>query len=213
MDLAGLDYDWYDSEDYDDPKVYEMLRNGETTDVFQMSNYVPTKMLSDFLVNSIDGICDVNAGNRPGPLEKDKTTGKSMVDNYAINRQTGVIPSIDPRVDPILKDTCGCIYYQEHLMAIGQVMAGYDLGGADSRIRKILAKKKKKMIPELKNEFIYGKKSIYDNVIGISDEPSPYCIGTLAKGFDLEISEKIFKSMEDFAKYSFNRSHKHYVWE
>lgn len=71
-------------------------------------------------------------------------------------------------------------------------------------------KKLKKKIPEIRNEFIYGKQSEYDedhNVIGMKDEPSPYCIGSLAKGYTQELSEKIFDSMEAFAKYSFNRSH------
>lgn len=210
MDLAGLDYDWYDSEDYNDPNVYEMLRNGDTTDVFQMANYTPTTMLADFDARTIDDICAVNAGNRPGPLEKDLATGKSMVDLYIERKKTGIIDSLHPDIDPILKDTMGCIWYQEHCMAIGQVMAGYDMGGADIRIRKTLGKKLKKKIPEIKNEFIYGKQSEYDedhNVIGIKDEESPYCIGTLAKGYSQELSEKVFDSMEAFAKYAFNKSH------
>ena len=210
MDLAGLDYDWYDSECYDDPDVYNMLRAGETTDVFQMSSYTPTAMLADFEVCDIDGICAVNAGNRPGPLEKDLVTGKSMVDLYIERKKTGVIDSWHPDIDPILKDTMGCIWYQEHCMAIGQVMAGYDLSASDSRIRKTLGKKLKKKIPEIKNEFIYGKQSEYDedhNVIGIKEEPSPYCAGSLARGYSQELSEKVFDSMEAFAKYAFNRSH------
>ena len=210
MDLAGLDYDWYDSEDYSDAAIYDMLRAGETTDIFQMSSYTPTAMLADFDVKDIDGICAVNAGNRPGPLEKDKVTGKSMVDLYAERIKTGVIESIHPDIDPILKKTMGCIWYQEHLMDIGRIMAGYDLAGSDSRIRKPLGKKKKKMIPEIKNEFIYGKQSEYDedhNVIGMKDEPSAYCVGSLAKGYSKELSEKIFDTMEAFAKYSFNKSH------
>jgi DNA polymerase-3 subunit alpha len=210
MDLAGLDYDWYDSEDYSDPAVYDMLRAGETTDVFQMSSYTPTVMLADFDVHDIDGICAVNAGNRPGPLEKDLVTGKSMVDLYIERKKTGVIESWHPDIDPILKDTMGCIWYQEHCMSIGQIMAGYDLGGADLRIRKPLGKKLKKKIPEIKNEFIYGKQSEYDedhNVIGIKDEPSEYCVGSLARGYSQELSEKIFESMEAFAKYAFNKSH------
>ena len=210
MDLAGLGYDWYDSEDYNFPEVYDMLRAGETTDVFQMSSYTPTAMLADFDVRDIDGICAVNAGNRPGPLEKDLTTGKSMVDLYVERKKTGVIDSWHPDIDPILKDTMGCIWYQEHCMAIGQVMAGYDLSSSDSRIRKTLGKKLKKKIPEIKNEFIYGKQSEYDedhNVIGIKDEPSPYCTGSIARGYSQELSEKVFESMEAFAKYAFNRSH------
>lgn len=89
-------------------------------------------------------------------------------------------------------------------------MAGYSLGGADIRIRKVLAKKKIKQIPEIQNEFVYGKKSIYDkegNVIGISEENSDYCIGAVNNGFSEEIALKIFKAMKDFAKYAFNKSH------
>lgn len=210
MDLAGLSMDWYESEDFSDADVYDMLRTGETTDVFQMANYTPTTMIADFNVHDIEGLSAVNAGNRPGPLEKDAITGKSMVDLYAESIKTGVIESLHPNLDSILKETNGCLWYQEQLMKIGQIMAGYDLGGADGRIRKVLGKKLKKKIPEIKNEFIYGKQSEYDedhNVTGIKNEPSPYCIGSLAKGYSIELSEKIFNSMEAFAKYCFNKAH------
>lgn len=210
MDLAGLDYDWYDSEDYNDPKVYEMLRNGETTDIFQMAGYMSTKMLSDFTVDNIEGLTAVNAGNRPGPLEKNPETGKSMVDLYAERRKTNIVPSIDTRIDDVLKDTYGCIYFQEQCIFLGQKMAGYTLGKADSRVRKPLCKKRVKMIPEIRNEFIYGKKSLYDedhNVIGISEEDSPNCIGSIRNGFSLEVSNQIFDTIEAFSKYAFNKSH------
>ena len=210
MDLAGLSYDWYDSEDYTDTSVYDMLRNGDTTDVFQLSNYTPTMMINDFNVTDIDGICAVNAGNRPGPLEKDKTSGKSMVDLYAERIKTHHVDSMHPDIDPVLEKTMGCIWYQEHCIAIGQIMAGYSIGDADLRIRKVLGKKLKKKIPEIRNEFIYGKKSEFDedhNVIGMKDEPSQYCVGALARGYPIELCNKVFDLMEAFAKYSFNRSH------
>ena len=211
MDLAHLNYDWYDSEDYSDPEVYRMLRDGETTDVFQMARYAPTKMISDFNVNNIEGLCAVNAGNRPGPLEKDKNTGKSMVDLYIDHVKTNTPEDWgNEDVNEILKQTYGCIWYQENCIMLGRVMAGYSMGGADSRIRKVLGKKKVKMIPEIKNEFIYGKKSIFDedhNVIGMSDEPSDYCEGAVNRGYDLQLCEKIFDNMAAFAKYSFNKSH------
>ena len=66
-------------------------------------------------------------------------------------------------------------------------------------------KKLLKKIPEIKNEFIYGKQSEFDenhNVIGTKEEASPYCVGSLEKGYSLELSEKIFESMEAFAKYA-----------
>lgn len=141
MDLAHLNYDWYDSEDYSDPEVYRMLREGETTDVFQMAKYSPTKMISDFNVTNIEGLCAVNAGNRPGPLEKDKNTGKSMVDLYIDHVKTNTPEDWgNSDVNEILKQTYGCIWYQENCIMLGRVMAGYSMGGADSRIRKVLGK-------------------------------------------------------------------------
>lgn len=216
MDLAGLDYDWYDSENYIDDGVYEMLRNGETTDVFQMAGYMATKLINDFKVDDIEGLTAVNAGNRPGPLEKDSKTGKSMTDLYTERRQSGIIPSIDPRIDPLLEKTFGCIWYQEDCMNLGKLMAGYDAGGADSRIRTVLGKKKIKMIPEIRNEFVYGKASKFNEkheVIGMSEENSKWCVGAVNHGYTEELAKQIFESMEAFAKYSFNKSHKLNVWE
>lgn len=210
MDLVGLDYSWYDSEDYNDDSVYEMLRNGETTDIFQMAGFMSTKLLSDFKVDSLKVINAVNAGNRPGPLEKDPTTGKSMVDLYAERRNGAEIPSINEEIDSILSETQGCIWYQEQCMELGREIAGYSMGNADARIRKVLGKKKVKMIPEIRNEFIYGKKSVYDdnhNVIGLSDEPSDYCTGAVNNGYSVEVASEIFKTIEAFAKYSFNKAH------
>lgn len=210
MELAGLDYDWYDSEDYSDAGVYKMLRDGDTTDIFQLSTYMPTTMCADFQIDDIDGICAVNAGNRPGPLEKDATTGKSMVDLFIERKKTGIVDSIHPDIDPIIQKTMGCIWYQEHCIEIGKVIAGYDAGAADLRVRKTLGKKLKKKIPEIRNEFIYGKGSTYDedhNVTGMSSEASPYCVGGLARGYSQELCDRMFDNMEAFAKYSFNRSH------
>lgn len=210
MDLVGLDYDWYDSEDFSDTKIYEMLRNGETTDIFQMASFVATKMIQDMKVEDIEGLTIVNAGNRPGPLAKNEITGKSMVDLYIERKNSGIVPSIDERIDWILEPTLGTVWYQEQCMLLGQHMAGYTLGGADIRIRKVLAGKKVKMIDEIENEFIYGKKSIYDedhHVIGISEEDSEHCTGAIAHGFTEEVAKEIFDIMKEFSKYAFNKSH------
>lgn len=211
MNLCGLGYDWYDSEDFSDQGVYDMLKNGETTDVFQMSSFTPTKMLKDFDVHDIAGMSAVNSGNRPGPLEKDKITGKSMVDIFKDHVSNNTFEDWgNENVNEILMDTKGCIWYQENCINLGKVMAGYTAGTADARIRKTLGKKKVKLIPEIRNEFIYGKKSKYDdnkNVIGVSEEDSPYCKGAINRGYSEELAKKIFDAMESFAKYSFNQSH------
>ena len=71
-------------------------------------------------------------------------------------------------------------------------------------------KKLVKKIPEIRNEFIYGKQSTFDNdgnVTGISTEDSRYCTGCINNGFDETLANKVFDTMAAFAKYSFNRSH------
>ena len=71
-------------------------------------------------------------------------------------------------------------------------------------------KKLVKKIPEIRNEFVYGKKSIFDSegtVIGLSEEDSPFCKGAINNGFSEELALEIFSIMEEFAKYSFNKSH------
>lgn len=210
MDLANISYDWYDSEDYTDSLIYDDLRNGQTCDIFQFSSFNPTKMIKDFNCNNINDLTAVNAGNRPGPLEKDTQTNKSMVDIYVEREKSHIIESIEPSIDKILKDTNGCLWYQEQCIQLGQVMAGYSAGNADKRIRKVLGKKKVKLIPEIRNEFIYGKQSIYDdnnNIIGISDKDSKYCVGAINRGYSEETATQIFDIMQSFAKYSFNKSH------
>lgn len=209
MEIIGLDNDWYFSEDTYDEKVYAHLREGNTTNVFQMYKHVPTKMIKDFNVEDLDGLSAVNAGNRPGPLAKDDT-GLSMVDRYTQAVKYDEIDALHQLIDPILEPTKGQIWFQEQCMALGQVMAGYTLGSADLRIRKIIAKRLLDKIPEVKNEFVYGKKSIYDEdgkVIGISDEDSPLCVGSIRNGFSEELAIKVFEWMEAFASYAFNRSH------
>ena len=213
MDLIGLGWDWYDSEDVSDKKVFKMLRDGDTVNIFQMAGQGAIKLLHDYNVNKFEDLVAVNASNRPGPLSKNKETGLSMADMYAERKRTGDVPELDERIDWITEETYGCILFQEDCMRLGQVMAGYNLGGADSRIRKPLGKKKLSMIPEIRNEFIYGKKSIYEGmgkdkkVVGISEENSDWCIGAINNNFDEKLAKDIFDIMEEFCKYAFNKSH------
>lgn len=214
MDLAELKEEWYYNEDTDDPNIYEFLRNGNTSNIFQMWKFTPTRMIKDFKVKDIGGLTAVNAGNRPGPLAKG-ADGKSLVDRFTLAVKTGIVEKLDSRIDYILAPTNGQLWYQEQLMELGMIMAGYSLGDADLRIRKVIAKKLRDKIPEVRNEFIYGKKSIYKydekekkNVyVSISEENSPLCIGSVKNGFDEALAIKIFDQMEAFASYAFNKSH------
>lgn len=161
---AGLGWDWYDSENFDDPNVYEFLLNGNTQDVFQLSSSTPTSLIKRFKTKSIEDLFAVNSCNRPGPLQVIKSLGKSMVQMFeeganGVDNSTGI-----ECVDNILKDTYSCIIYQEQCQRIGQELAGYSLGGADIRIRKTLGKKIVSKIPEIEVEFLYGEKPLIKNI-------------------------------------------------
>ena len=174
-----------------------------------MQKFTPTKMIKDYKVNNLFGLTAVNALDRPGPLTKG-IDGLSIADKYGISIKDNNIPTIHPAIDKILEETNGQLLYQEQCMKIGQVMAGYSLGESDIKIRKTITKKKVDKLPEVKNEFIYGKKSLYDDngkVIGISEEDAN-CPGAIRNGFSEELASKIFAQMESFGKYAFNKSHK-----
>lgn len=209
LEMANIDRSWLDNEDTTDQNVYKFLREGNTFNVFQMHKRTPTTMIHDFNVRNLEGLTAVNAGNRPGPLAKGED-GKSMVDTFAENAKSKEVEGLDPRIDHILESTNMCLWYQEHCIKLGMIMAGYSLGGADIRIRKILGKKLLKKIPEIRNEFVYGKQSIFDEngvVIGIAEEDSEFCIGAVKNGFDEDLAIRVFEIMKEFAKYAFNKSH------
>lgn len=208
MDLAGIDPSWFDEEDTSDSNVYKFLREGNTCNVFQMHKQTPTRMIKDYRVDDINGLTAVNASNRPGPLAKG-SDGESMVDKYSKAVQTGKVIKLDNRIDNILEETKGVLLYQEQCQQLGMVMAGYSLGNADLRIRKVIGKKKVNQIPEIRNEFIYGRKSNKTDgiVTGMSHEKSDFCDGAVNRNFAEDLCRKVFKSMEEFAKYAFNKSH------
>ena len=212
LEEADIPIDFISEEDFNDPKVYEFLRKGNTVNVFQMAKPQATRMLRDFKVKSLHDIMAVTAGVRPGLSNPtDVYGGKSPIDIYLeILNGERQRDYISPEIDKILDKTKGIIWYQEDCQLIGQSMAGYSLGGADSRIRKIIAKKKLKLIPEVRNEFIYGKSSLYNEhheVIGISNENSIWCKGAINNGYSEEIAKKVFALIEAMAKYAFNKSH------
>lgn len=125
---------------------------------------------------------------RPGPLD--------YIPNYLEGKKNPEsIVYLTPELEPILKDTYGCIIYQEQVMSIVQKLAGYTLGRADL-IRRAMGKKKMDVMEKEKKNFIYGLQEANENIDG--------CI---KRGIPKEIAEVIWDQMVDFAKYAFNRSH------
>ena len=164
----------------DDAKAYKLLQDAKTTAVFQLESMGMKKYLSKLQPTNIEDVIAMCALYRPGPLDA------GMVEMY-IDRKHGREEVIydHPNLEPILENTNGVIVYQEQVMQISQVMAGYSLGGADM-LRRAMGKKKPEEMAKQRDIFVTG---------------------ATAQGIDEATSGGVFDLMEKFAGYGFNRSH------
>jgi len=171
--------------DLEDPKVYELLKAGKTTAVFQLESRGMKELIKKLLPSSFEDIIALVALFRPGPL------GSGMVDDF-INRKHGRQEVAYPHPDyqhedlqSVLAPTYGIILYQEQVMQIAQVLANFTLGGADL-LRRAMGKKKAEVMEEQRQIFMKG---------------------AIARDVDGELAGHIFDLMEKFAGYGFNKSH------
>ncbi|MBR9805265.1 DNA polymerase III subunit alpha, partial [bacterium] len=169
----------------DDAPTFELLRNAETTAVFQLESRGMKDLIKRLLPSRFEDIIALVALFRPGPLQS------GMVDDF-INRKHGRAELAYPHpkyqhesLKPILEPTYGIILYQEQVMQIAQVMAGYSLGDADL-LRRAMGKKKPEEMAKQRERFLSGAKAL-----GHSDD----------------LASNIFDLMEKFAGYGFNKSH------
>lgn len=164
----------------DDKKAYKLLQEAKTTAVFQLESMGMKKYLAKLQPTNIEDVIAMCALYRPGPLDA------GMVEMY-IDRKHGREEVIydHPNLEPILENTNGVIVYQEQVMQISQVMAGYSLGGADM-LRRAMGKKKPEEMAKQRDIFVTG---------------------ATAQGIDEATSGGVFDLMEKFAGYGFNRSH------
>lgn len=176
---------------YDDPAVFELISSGNTDAVFQLESGGMKKFMKDLQPSSLEDIIAGISLYRPGPMDFIPKFIKGKKNPEQIEYD-------DPCLEPILSNTYGCIVYQEQVMKIFQVMAGFSLGGADN-VRRIMSKKKPEKLPPEKKKFIYGWTDPDGKL-----KPIP---GALALGHDEKVSEKVFEQMAKFAGYAFNKSH------
>ena len=169
----------------DDPEVFRMLQSGDTTAVFQLESRGMKELIKNLRPDCFEDIIALVALFRPGPLQS------GMVENF-IDRKHGREPLAYPDAQyqhewlkPILEPTYGIILYQEQVMQIAQVLAGYTLGGADL-LRRAMGKKKP--------EEMAKQRSVFEE-------------GAAAQGIDPMLAIKIFDLVEKFAGYGFNKSH------
>ncbi len=169
----------------EDKPTFDLLQSAETTAVFQLESSGMKDLVRRLLPSRFEDIVALVALFRPGPLQS------GMVDDF-INRKHGraemAWPHPDYQLDslqPVLEPTYGIILYQEQVMQIAQVMAGYSLGGADM-LRRAMGKKKPEEMAKQREGFLVGCES---------------------NGINRDLAGNIFDLVEKFAGYGFNKSH------
>ncbi|MHB1085568.1 MAG: DNA polymerase III subunit alpha [Thiobacillus sp.] len=163
-----------------DRAVYKLFADGNTTAVFQSESRSAKDLEKKLKGDCFEDIIALMALNRPGPL------GSGMVDDFIARKQGKQKPEyFHPDLEPVLKSTYGIIVYQEQVMLVAQILAGYSLGAADM-LRRAMGKKKPEEMAKQRAIFLEG---------------------AAKRGADTKVAERLFDLMEKFAEYGFNKSH------
>jgi DNA polymerase-3 subunit alpha len=162
----------------DDEKTYEVMGNAQTVGVFQFESQGMRDALRKLRPNCIEDVTAIGALYRPGPMDNipafiDCKFGRRAID------------TLHPTLAPVLNETYGIIVYQEQVMQIAQILAGYSLGEADL-LRRAMGKKKKDEMEQQRARFISGAEK---------------------NGIKSDQSGSIFDLVDKFAGYGFNKSH------
>jgi len=190
--------DWL-NKPRNNPKALNVFKKGYTQTIFQFQSFGIRQALREIGADSFCDLVAVNAMYRPGPM---RFISKAMYENprnkkdsdipwaagmtYAENKKNpGIITYIHPDLEPIMKDTYGILCYQEQSMEMARVIGGFTLAQADT-LRKAIGKKKGDLFEICRKQFFEGAKK---------------------KGYEEETIAAIWKLNEDFASYSFNKSH------
>ncbi len=174
----GLDLDM-STIPLDDPPTYEMLQRGDTVAVFQLESGGMQNLCRSFGVETIEHIVALLAIYRPGPMQ-------FIPEFIARKKGTQEIIYDHPKMEPYLKETYGIMLYQEQIMQVVQVLAGFSLGGADI-LRRAIGKKKVDVLAKQKEKFVKG------------------CWET--NQISEELANQIWEKIKMFAGYGFNKSH------
>jgi DNA polymerase-3 subunit alpha len=164
----------------DDPATFAMLAAGDALGVFQLESSGMRDLLRQIRPDRFGDLSDIVALFRPGPM------GSGMMDMY-VQRKNGrqAVSYPHPSLEPILRETRGVVIYQEQVMRVANVLAGFDLAEADN-LRKAMGKKKPEQMAKYRAKFVAG---------------------CAAKGLPEAHAEEIWNQLEHFAGYGFNKSH------
>ncbi len=165
----------------DDPKVYERIASGETVGIFQVESRAQMQSLPRTRPNNFQELGVQVAIIRPGPIQG------GMVHSY-IARKQGKEPVsyLHPSLKPVLEETLGVILFQEQVLQVATVLAGFDAGESEGLRRAMSRKRSQVAMDALWVRFEEGAK---------------------AKGVDLTLARQVFSALEGFATYGFCKSH------
>ena len=164
--------------DYNDKATYDTIKSGHTIGIFQMESEGMKRTVKAIKPDNLEDICYILAAYRPGPMQ--------YISEYIAVKEGKQKPDyIFPELEPVLSVTNGVITYQEQVMKIAQVVAGYSLGRADN-LRRAMGKKKLEVMEAEKPAFIEG---------------------AVKNGFDKKLVEKLWDKLVLFANYGFNKAH------
>jgi DNA polymerase-3 subunit alpha len=162
----------------DDLPSYQLMASGQTLGVFQLESQGMRDILRQLRPGSLEEVTALISLYRPGPMD----SIPEYVDCKMGRRPVDVV---HPLLEPVLKDTYGVIVYQEQVMQIAQILAGYSLGEADL-LRRAMGKKKKEEMDQQRARFLSG---------------------AAERGLKEETAKVLFERMEKFAGYGFNKGH------
>lgn len=175
----GIEVD-LDKIPLDDKKTYELLSSGDTSGVFQLESRGMKDLLMKLKPSKFEDIMPLIALYRPGPLKS------GMVEEFIKRKNNPSLIKYElPLLEDILKETYGVIIYQEQIMKIAQVLAGFSIKDADA-LRKAMAKKIPEELEKYSEQFVNG---------------------AISKGINKETAEKIYNIIRQFGEYGFNKSH------
>ena len=173
----------------DDPEIFKMIGRGETVGIFQLESRGMTSFMKQLEPGSLEDIIAGISLYRPGPMDQ--------IPKYVdCKKNPSHITYDHPLLEPILNVTYGCAIYQEQVMQIVRDLAGFSMGQSDN-IRRAMSKKKKSIMENYRNLFMYG---------GIDDK-GRQIDGCIKRGVPEKTAAKIFDDVAGFAGYAFNKSH------
>jgi DNA polymerase-3 subunit alpha len=164
----------------DDQATYDLLRRADVIGVFQLESGGMQNLLVKTRPDNLEDIMAVISLYRPGPM------GNVDIDDYVARKNGGAAkPQLHPAMEDVLKDTHGVIVYQEQVMKVANLVAGFSLAEAD-RLRRVMAKKIPEQMVPMREKFVESAKK---------------------HGVAQKTADAVFNLIEPFAGYGFNKSH------